>query len=139
MNAYGIYLMYKKSGQEDYEKLVDIVDMPDIEDEADELDITTLSDGQRRFMPGIKGNSSKDFTINYDYTKYKALKALEGTEQDLAIWLGFSGDFGSETPDGSDGKWSFKGYITVRKTSQSVGDAPKATLRVTPSSVVTFA
>lgn len=139
MKAYGTYLMYKKSGESSYEKLVDIVDMPDIEDADDDLDITTLSDGQRRFMPGIKGNSSKDFTINYDYDMYKKLKGMEGTEQDLAIWMGFSGEFGSETPDGSDGKWSFKGYLTIRKTSQSVGGVPQATLKVTPSSVITFA
>lgn len=139
MKAYGMYLMHKATGESDYTKLVDIVDLPDIEEEDDEIEITTLSDGQRRFMPGIKGNSSKDFTINYDYETFKSLREMEGSEKDLAIWCGFTGDLGNETPDGSDGKWTFKGYITVRKTSQSVGDAPQAVLRVTPSSVITFA
>lgn len=138
--AYGVYLMEGTgTGTLTYAKLVDIVDMPDIEDDPDELEITTLSDGQHRYMPGILGNSGKDFTINYDKTEYAALKAKEGQELHLAIWMGFSGDFGSEVPDGHDGKWSFDGYISVRKNSQSVGDVPQATVHVTPSSVVTFA
>lgn len=136
MKAYGCYLMIKKN--EKYEKLVDIVDMPDLGGEDDELEITTLSDGAHRFMPGIKGNSSQDFTINHDYEKFKEIKEMECEEKDLAVWLGFSGEFGSEVPDGSEGKWSFKGYISIWKNSQSVGDVPQDTLRVTPSSVMTF-
>lgn len=136
MEAYGCYLM-KKDG-DTYTKLIDIVDMPDIGEDNDELEITTLSDYQHRFMPGIKGSGSMDFTVNYEYSTFKAITALERQELDLAIWMGFSGDSGNEVPDGSDGKWSFSGYVSIRKNGQGVGDAPQATVKVTPSSVIKF-
>lgn len=136
MKAYGAYLMRKT--EENYEKLVDIVDMPDVGADDDELEITTLSDGQHIFMPGIKGSSSMNFTINHDYETFKKIDALQGQELDLAVWLGFSGSFGAEVPDGSDGKWQFKGYVSIRKNGQSVGDVPQDTVRVTPSSAIKF-
>lgn len=136
MKAYGWYLMQKVEQKD--EKLVDIVTMPDLGSDPDQLDITTLSDGQRRYMPGIKESSSMDFTYNYDKETFKKLSELEGQELDLAIYAGFSGEFGSEVPDGHDGIWRFKGYISTRKTSQQVNGAPQANLRITPSSVITF-
>lgn len=136
MKAYGVYLMRKKD--EDYEKLIDIVDMPDMDDADDELEITTLSDGQHRFIPGIKGSSTKEFLVNYERESYKKVKDIEGQELELAVWMGFSGEFGNEVPDGSDGKWRFKGYVSIGKNAQNVGDVPQATVRVVPSSVIEY-
>lgn len=138
MTAYGWYLMKKKESGSDYEKLTDIVSMPDIGSDPEQIDITTLSDGQRRYMPGIKESSSMDFTVNHSKETFEKISELEGKELDLAIYAGFSGDFGSEVPDGHEGIWKFKGYVSIRKTSQQVNGAPQANLRVTPSSVITF-
>lgn len=123
-----------------YSKLVDIKDAPELEGAPNALDTTTLSDGSRTSTPGIKGdNSAKDYTCNYDKTKFDAIKALEGEEQELAIWYGGTESGGVVTPTGSDGKRSFKGFVSVRDASASVDAVRDMIVSVTMSSPITYA
>ena len=140
-STYKTFLMKGTAGQNDkvtYTKLVDIKDHPELEGSPEALDTTTLSDGSRTSTPGIKGdNSAKDFTCNYDSAKYDEIKALEDTEQYLALWLGGTEADGIVTPTGSDGKFSFKGYLSVRLASGSVNSVRDMIVSVIPSTVIT--
>lgn len=134
INTYASYLMYKSSGS--YTKLVDIKDYPDLISPPDNLDATSLSDDQRVYIPGIKDNAGNlEFTANYTATDFSTVQGLEGTELDLAVWFGEA----SGTPDGHNGKFSFKGYVYASKKGAGVNEVSEMTIGVIPSTVITFA
>lgn len=136
INTYGTYLMSGTGTPLVYSKLVDIKDYPDLIQPPDNLDATTLSDDMRVYIPGIKDNSGNlEFTCNYDAATFSTLQALEGTEGDYAIWFGEN----AGTPDGSHGKFSFKGYLYVAKKGAGVNEVSEMTVGIIPSTVVTFA
>lgn len=79
------------------------------------------------------------FTANYDKTSYSAIKALEGTEQNLALWFGGTeAADGTVTPTGSDGKWEFKGYVSVGIVGKGADEAREMQIHVTPTTVPAF-
>lgn len=139
-STYMTFLMHGTGeGTLTYNKLVDIKDSPEIEGAPNALDTTTLSDGSRTSTPGVKGdNSAKDFTCNYDKAKFNEIKAMEGTEQNLAIWYGGTEENGVVTPTGSDGKRSFKGYVSVRDAAASVDAVRDMIVSVLPTTPITY-
>lgn len=135
INTYGTYLMHSADGTT-YTKLIDIKDYPDLIEPPDNLDATTLSDDMRVYIPGIKDNSGGlEFKANYSATDFAAIQALEGTEGFFAIWFGEN----AGTPDGSKGKFSFKGYPYASKVGAGVNAVSEMTVGIIPSTVITFA
>lgn len=139
-STYMTFLMHGTGeGTLTYNKLVDIKDSPEIEGAPNALDTTTLSDGSRTSTPGVKGdNSAKDFTCNYDKAKFNEIKQMEGTEQNLAIWYGGTEENGVVTPTGTDGKRSFKGYVSVRDAAASVDAVRDMIVSVLPTTPITY-
>lgn len=139
ISTYGVYLMKGSgTGTLTYSKLVDIKSFPDLGGGDDALDTTTLSDGFRHYIPGIKdpaGGGGLQFTANYDKTDYTTLNALEGTETDFAVWIGH-GD--NNAPDGHDGKFSFKGYLTVGIAGGNVNEVTDMNISIFPTSDIAF-
>ena len=136
INTYASYLMYKTGSPAAYAKLIDIKDYPDLIQPPENLDATTLSDDQRVYIPGIKDTGGAlEFTANYSASDFTTIAALEGTEQELAVWFGET----SGTPDGSKGKFSFKGYLYASKKGGGVNEVSDMTVGVIPSTVITFA
>lgn len=131
------FLMYKVSSS--YTKLVDIKDYPDMEDSPETVETTTLTDLMRTFIPGLKspGSSGLPFTCNYDPATFTTLRGLADTEQDLALWIGATSAT-PPVPDGHDGKFEFKGYVTVRLLGKGVGDVREMEVTCTPSTEITF-
>lgn len=136
ISTYKVFLMKKGSGSS-YEKLVDIKDYPDLGGEPEMLDTTTLSDGARTYIPGIQSQEALTFTANYTKNDYTTLKALEGTEYDFAVWFGASVSGGTVTPDGSDGKFEFKGKLVVFVTGGGVNEVVDMTISIAPSTEIT--
>jgi len=136
ISTYKVYLMKKGSGSS-YEKLVDIKDYPDLGGEPEMLDTTTLSDGARTYIPGIQSQEALTFTANYTKSDYTALKALEGTEYDFAVWFGASVSGNTVTPDGSEGKFEFKGKLVVFVTGGGVNEVVDMTISIAPSTEIT--
>lgn len=122
-----------------YSKLVDIKDFPDLGGTPEALDTTTLSDSARTYIPGIQETESLTFTANYTKTDFTTLKALEGTETQFAVWFGGTESAGVFTPDGSDGKYSFKGRLTVYINGGGVNEVVNMTIVIMPSTVITAA
>ena len=131
ISSYGIQLMYKASGGSTYDLLVDVKEVPDLQSAPDALETTTTSDAAQTYIMGIKNSDSMEFTANYDKTDYQKLAALEGTEQDLAIYLG-------NDKQGGDGKFTFKGYVAVTVSGAGVNEVVEMTVTVVPSTVMTF-
>ena len=136
MNTYASYLMHGTgSGTLTWAKLLDIKDYPDLISPPENLDATTLSDDMRVYIPGIKDTGGAiEFTANYDPTDFAAVQALEGTEGDFAIWFGET----SGTPDGSKGKFTFKGYPYASKKGGGVNEVSDMTVGIVVSSEIEF-
>lgn len=136
-STYMTYLMYKAtSSASTYTKLVDIKEYPDLGGAPEMLDVTTLSDGMRLNIPGIQDVQSLAFTANYDPDDYDTLKGLEGTEYDFAVWFGATGTGASATPDGSMGKFEFKGRLTVYPVGGGVNAVRDMSINIAASTVI---
>lgn len=70
---------------------------------------------------------------------FQTLKGLEGQEKDYAVWFGGSGSAGSLTPDGSNGKFSFKGQLSVFPVGGGVNEVVDMSITIAPSTPITFA
>ena len=139
ISTYKVFLMKgtTASSSTTYAKLVDIKSFPDLGGAPEMLDITTLSDKQRRNMPGIQSLDALEFTANYDKTDFSTLKALEGSETEFAVWFGGTESDGVVTPTGSDGKFAFKGYLNVYANGGGVNEVVDMTISIAASSVIT--
>lgn len=136
-NTYGTYLMKKGTG-DTYSKLVDIKDYPDLGGSPEMLETTTLSDKMQTFILGIQKSDSLEFTCNYDKTTYTTLKELEGDELDLAIYFGGTESNGVVTPTGANGKFKFKGSLSVHLTGKGVNEVREMVITIAASTVIDF-
>lgn len=138
ISTYKTFLMHKTSGGESWAKLVDIKEFPDLGGAPDMLETTTLTDSMQTFIAGIQSMDGLSFSTNYDMTMFETLKALEGKTEDYAVWFGGTESVGGVTPDGSNGKFSFKGQLSVYPTGGGVNEVVGMSITIAPSSPVTF-
>lgn len=129
MSTYGIYLMHKGTG-DTYTKLIDIKDFPDLGGAPEMLETTTLSDSMQTFIEGIQSSDALEFTCNYSKDDYTTLNALKGKEEEYAVYFG---------EEGTNGKFTFKGYLSARVSGGGVNEVVGMTVSIAPSTVITFA
>ena len=138
ISTYKIFLMVKGSG-DTYSKLIDIKDFPDLGGAPEMLETTTLSDNMQTYIPGIQSLDALEFNANYTKSDFDTLKAMEGTEKDFAVWFGGTESGGVLTPTGSDGKFEFKGQLSVFPTGGGVNEVVGMTITIAPSTPITVA
>ena len=141
INTYKQFLMKKGTGQTaSYSKLIDIKTTPDLGGAPEMLETTTKSDPMQTFIPGIIQLSSDglQFTCNYTSTDYNTLNGLKDQENDYAVWFGGTEANGVATPTGSDGKFSFKGRLSVFVTGSGVNEVQEMTVSIAPTTPITF-
>lgn len=134
--SYKTFLMHKTDTA--YEKLVDIKDFPDLGGAPEMIETTTLTDNMQTFVEGIQSQDALEFTINYDLETFKKLEALKGKEEEYSVWFGASETGGVLTPDGTEGKFNFKGYLGVRVTGKGVNEVREAVVSIAPSTPITL-
>lgn len=140
ISTYKIFLMKKATSPADtWEKLIDIKDFPDLGGAPEMLETTTLSDKMQTYIPGIQSLDALEFTANYTKTDFETLKALEGSEQDFAVWFGGTESAGTLTPTGTDGKFEFKGQLSVFPVGGGVNEVVDMTVTIAPSTPITLA
>lgn len=128
------YLM-KSSDGTTYTKFLDIKSFPALFGDPNQLQATTLSDEQHWYVPGVQDNSGMlDFTANYTAADFNTVKSAEGTEAYWAIWFGDN----AGTPDGHNGKFSFKGFPYAKLNEGSVDAVAEMTVGIIPSTAITF-
>lgn len=138
ISTYKIFLMMK--GDSAYEKLIDIKDFPDLGGAPEMLETTTLSDKMQTYIPGIQSLDALAFTANYTKEDFTKLKALEGQEKDFAVWFGGTETAdGTLTPDGSDGKFEFKGQLSAFPVGGGVNEVVDMTVTIAPSTPINLA
>lgn len=135
-SSYKTFLMQKKENA--YEKLVDIKDFPDLGGAPEMLETTTLSDPMQTYIEGIQSQDALEYTINYDLTTYQKLLAMKGTETEFSVWFGGNEENGVVTPTGAEGKFNFKGYLSVRVVGKGVNEVKEAIISIAPSTPITL-
>ena len=138
ISTYKIFLM-KKGNSDTYEKLIDIKDFPDLGGAPEMLETTTLSDKMQTYIPGIQSLDALEFTANYTKEDFTKLKALEGVEHEFAVWFGGTEQGGVLTPTGTDGKFQFKGQLSVYPVGGGVTEVVDMTITIAPSTPITMA
>ena len=136
ISTYKVFLM-KSSGDAVFEKLIDIKDFPDLGGSPEMLETTTLSDSMQTYIPGIQSLDALEFTANYTKDDFDALKELEGTEYTYAVWFGGTSEAGVVTPTGSEGKFEFRGQLSVFPTGGGVNEVVGMTITIAPSTPIT--
>lgn len=136
ISTYKIFLM--KKGDSAYEKLIDIKEFPDLGGSPEMLETTTLSDSMQTYIPGIQSLDALEFTANYTKADFTKLKALDGVENDYAVWFGGTESGGVLTPTGSDGKFEFKGQLSVFPVGGGVNEVVDMTITIAPSTPITM-
>lgn len=134
ISTYKTFLMKKNATV--YEKVIDIKDFPDLGGSPETLETTTLTNKMQTSIPGIQKMDALEFTCNYTLDDYKTLKALEGTETDYAVWFGGTEASGTVTPDGTNGKYAFKGYLSVYPVGGGVNEVVEMKVTITPSTEI---
>ena len=135
ISTYKIFLMKKENDA--YEKLIDIKEFPDLGGSPEMLETTTLSDSMQTYIPGIQSLDALEFTANYTKADFTKLKALDGVENDYAVWFGGTESGGVLTPTGSDGKFEFKGQLSVFPVGGGVNEVVDMTITIAPSTPIT--
>lgn len=139
ISTYKIFLMKKAASPADtWEKLIDIKDFPDLGGAPEMLETTTLSDKMQTYIPGIQSLDALEFTANYTKTDFETLKALEGSEQEFAVWFGGTESAGTLTPTGTDGKFEFSGQLSVFPVGGGVNEVVDMTVTIAPSTPITI-
>lgn len=115
-------------GSVSYSKLVDIKDYPDLIGAPEPIETTTLSDHARKYVEGLKGSEQLTFTANYTEKDFNTVNVLSG-EQFLAV------DFGTS---GVEGRFTFKGYVSVSIVGHGVNEVREMLITITPTTEITF-
>lgn len=137
ISTYKIFLMKKASAGDTWEKLIDIKDFPDLGGAPEMLETTTLSDKMQTYIPGIQSLDALEFTANYTKEDYTKLKALEGQENDYAVWFGGTEEGNTITPTGTDGKFEFKGQLSAYPVGGGVNEVVDMNITIAPSTPIT--
>lgn len=140
ISTYKVFLMKgtESSGTTTWAKLVDIKEFPDLGGEPEMLETTTLSDKMQTYIAGIQSLDGLNFTTNYNLTDFQTLKALEGQKNKYAVWFGGTESGGVVTPDGSNGKFSFEGELSVYPVGGGVNEVVDMNISIAPSTVIEF-
>lgn len=134
--TYQTYLMHGTgTGTVTYSKLLDIKEFPDLGGQPESVEVTTLSDSMRRYVPGIQDTEALEFLANYVLADYQTCKALENKQEKYAVWFD---DGTANAPTGELGKWEFTGALSVYVTGGGVNDPREMQLTIMPSTVITF-
>lgn len=137
ISTYKVFLMQSTDGSA-WEKLIDIKSFPDLGGAPEMLETTTLSDAMQTYIPGIQSLDALEFEANYTKEDFAKLKALEGKEQQYAVWFGGTGEGETLTPTGSDGKFKFKGQLSVYLVGSGVNEVVNMNINIAPSTPITL-
>lgn len=139
MNTYMTFLMHSTDGTT-WTDIVPIKDYPDFLNNVNTIDVTSLQNEMHTYIMGLLDTGGDmAFTCNYTATDYQTVKSYDdGAEHNLAIWFGGTKAGGTVTPNGVDGKWTFKGMLKVGIVGKGVDEAREMQIHVVPCSDMTF-
>ena len=125
----GIKLSYKASGSSSYTDLTDLQEIPELGGSKDSIEVTVLSDSAHTYTDGLENyGDSIDFKFLYAKAQFDTLNALTG----ITSWK-------VTLPGTSAGTCSFDGSCSVSLDGVGTNAALTYTLKIKPSSSMTWA
>ena len=125
----GITLSYKKDSQ--FAIIPDLQEVPDLGGSAEKVDVTTLADGNYKYINGIKDFGDLEFKFLYSNSatesNYRICRGLEEAGKVVEWKVSF--------PDGTS--FEFSGEPSTTIDGQSVNSAITFTLNITLNSDIT--
>ena len=122
----GITLSYKKESE--YVKIDNLQEIPDLGGTAEKVDVTTLEDGNRKYINGVKDFGDLAFTFLYDNSgetsNYRIIRGLE----DAGAMVEWQVEFPDRT------KFNFSGEVATAIGNGSVNNALTFTATITLNS-----
>lgn len=132
----GIKLGYSASKGNTYTDIPDLQECPQLGGEAEKVDVTTLTDGNYRYINGIKDFGDLAFKFLYDNSgetsNYRVVRGLEETELATPGTVHY---FQVTFPDGT--KFEFSGQVSTQIDSAAVNAALTFTANITLNSEIT--
>ena len=116
-------LSMKTSGGSTFEVIKDLQAVPEVGGDPEQVDVTTLADGNKKYISGIQDMDSLEFTFLYSKETFSKLKTVQTSGKEAEFKLTY--------PDNSF--FSFTGGVTVKMGSGEVNGAYQFTLSVTVS------
>ena len=108
--------------------IANVQEIPDLGGSVEKVEVTTLADGSKKYIAGIKEYGDLEFVLLYDNadvtSNYRVIKGFED--------LGTSDTFQVALPDGTT--FDFSATVTTVIAGASVGDALTFTAMFTLSS-----
>lgn len=127
ISSYNAKLMHYKEST--WQQLIPVKTTPQLGGAPEMLETTTLDDNMQTFINGIQASEAMTFLANYDSEKYDELKSLENKTEKYAVWFGNDGQ-------GSAGKFSFQGQLSVFVNDTSVNGVVEMTITIVPSTPI---
>lgn len=128
----GITLSYKKTGST-YTEIANLQECPELGGTAENVEVTTLADGNKKYIKGIKDFGDLAFKFLYDNngaeSNYRVVRGLEEA--------GSVVDWQVKFPDNTT--FSFSGEVTTAIDSAAVNAALTFTATITLNSDITVA
>ncbi|WIF95015.1 phage tail tube protein [Caminicella sporogenes] len=110
-------LFYKAKGDTDFTEIELLMEVPELGGDPEKIDVTTLSDKVKKYIPGVKDLGDLAFKFLYDNStvnsNYRVLKGLEENNT-LAT-------FKVQYPDGT--AHEFDAYVSVKMDAAAVNAA----------------
>ena len=127
----GITLSYKGLADEGYTLIPNLQEVPELGGSAEKVDVTTLADGNYKYINGIKDFGDLAFKFLYDNSGVQSnYRICRGLEEDGAVI-----NWQVEFPDGTT--FEFAGEASTAIDSASVNSALTFTLNITLNSDIT--
>lgn len=126
-----VKLSYKAAAADAFTQIRNLQEFPDLGGAAERVDVTTLEDGNYKYINGIKDFGELAFTFLYDNSdatsNYRVCRGIEESEA-VVYWE-------VEFPDGT--KFDFEGQASTAITGAGVNAALQFTLNITLNSDIT--
>ena len=126
----GITLSYKKDGS-NYEVIANLQECPELGGTAENVEVTTLADGNKKYIKGIKDFGELAFKFLYDNSgaesNYRIVRGLEEAGNAVEWKVTF--------PDNTT--FAFSGEVTTAIDSAAVNAALTFTATITLNSDIT--
>lgn len=110
-----------------WEKLCKIKSYPQLGGAPDQLETTDMEDESQTFEPGVQSMDAMEFTANYTFAAYTAVKAKAGTALKYRLKMG---------KDGVDGVATWDGQHSVHINEGAVNAIREMTITVSPSTKI---
>lgn len=113
-----------------WEKMCPIQSFPALGGAPEQIEVTDMEDEAQTFIPGVQSMEAMEFTANYTFEAYTAVKAKENKNLYYRIKLG---------KDGSAGAATWQGQHSVFVNEGEVNGAIAMTISVSPSTKIMLA